>query len=124
MTTEEKNQILHLYREEGKGHRELSRIFNVNTSSIDFIISKKDVVRFDKCLNCGREIVIYRKKGQPRKFCSCACKRSFYKKNSALRKGVFVCECCGKEFRQYKYLKRRFCSRQCANKSQHGTKRL
>lgn len=122
MTTEEKNQILQLHRQEKKGLREIARIFNVKASSIQNIVAKEAVVRFDRCLNCGREIVIYRRKGQPRKFCTCACKRAFYKKNSTLRKGIYFCECCGKEFHQYKYLKRRFCSRDCANKSHHGIK--
>ena len=124
MTTEEKNQILHLYREEGIKNRDLSRMFNVNTSSINNIVSKTNVVRFDRCLNCGQEIIIYKKKGHPKKFCSCTCKRAFYKKNDTLKKAVLICECCGKEFYQFKYLKRRFCSRQCANKRHHGIERL
>ena len=121
MTVETKNKILELKRNENLSLRQISKVVNHPISSIqNLIIKSDDVICYGHCLNCGKEITIRKTKGRPVKFCSNICKHAYYKKPNSKKGQVVVCEWCGKEFTSFKYLKRRFCSRECANKA-HGS---
>lgn len=123
MTTEEKNKILLLNRNEDKGIREISALVGISKSAIgDFISSSLDIIKFEKCLNCGEEIAIKKTRGRPARFCCAACKKAYYKNNNSLKTEIRICEECGKEYKQFRYLKTRFCSCQCAQKHIHGLK--
>lgn len=123
MTTEEKNLVLKLSRDEKLGAREISRKLGITKSTIcDHLLRSKDVVLYKECPNCGKEIVIKNIRGRPARFCCTACKKAYYKKHNSLKVDICICEECGKEYKQFRYLKTRFCSRKCAAKHRHGSK--
>ena len=125
MTTEEKNLIFKLARKEKLGARDISKTTNIKRSTVqDFLSRSKDIVLFRTCPNCGKEIAVKAKRGRPARFCSSKCKKAYYKKHSSLKVDIRICEGCGKKYKQFRYLKTRFCSRQCASKHIHGFKRL
>ena len=123
MTTEEKNKILEYSRTQKLSTREIAVLVGMGKSRVaEFVDRCKNIIRFDRCCNCGAEIVIYYKKGRQKQFCSSICKHYYYRKNNSLKKRTLICECCGKEYRQFNYLKSRFCSRECAHKHRYGIK--
>ena len=73
------------------------------------------------CPECGKEIIPNRR-GRPKKFCSDACRfawKNKHPKPENWRKVTLICPVCGQEFeaRGYGDVKRKYCSRSCAN---HG----
>ena len=123
MTTEEKNKILELYRNEHKGVREISRQLNISLSSVHSIIDKNEiVVKYASCPNCGKEIAIRHVKGRRPIYCSKKCKEDDYKRTHKRRHVLSVCKCCGRQFRQYTFSRFSFCSCSCANKYRNGNK--
>lgn len=72
------------------------------------------------CPECGKEIVPNRR-GRPKKFCSEACRfawKNKHPKPENWRKESLTCPICGREFqaRGYGDVKRKYCSRACANR--------
>ena len=90
-------------------------------TNLDEFISQC-AIRF--CPECGKEIVIDRKKanGRPRKFCSDACRRKFWKAHPNPEKWdsfeKHICPICGEAFfaAHENRRERKYCSRACANK--------
>ena len=74
------------------------------------------------CPECGKELV-QNPKGRKKKFCSEECRFAWKQKHPKPENWKFtvrVCPACGKEFqayREYNGMKRKYCSRACAN---HG----
>ncbi|OQA78644.1 MAG: MYM-type Zinc finger with FCS sequence motif protein [Tenericutes bacterium ADurb.Bin239] len=121
MTTEEKNQILNLNRS-GMTCRQISTALNIHHSTIsNFLENNKKIETFGHCQTCGLEIEIPIKKrgGITPRFCSDQCRFDWHKKYTAMKTVKRICEFCGKEFTVVSYRKNKFCSRDCANKSQH-----
>lgn len=75
-------------------------------------MSKREPITYT-CDNCGHKFQTIRYYGEnENKFCSNACK-SAYRRKLGVDNEERVCEYCGKTYIVGKYLKRRFCSREC-----------
>lgn len=75
------------------------------------------------CDNCGKEFETtntYSKNGN--KFCTNACK-SAYRRKLGVDNVERVCEYCGKTYVVGKYIKRKFCGRECAYNARWGEKK-
>ena len=81
-----------------------------------------DAVAMSFCPECGEEVV-QNPKGRRKKFCSEECRflwKQKHPKPENWKYTVRICPACGKEFnayREYNGMKRKYCSRSCAN---HG----
>ena len=68
------------------------------------------------CLFCGKWL-IQEQKRKPRKFCSDACRRAWWKEHDDQinRKAYYtiVCACCGRTFVSYGNSGRKYCSHNC-----------
>ena len=123
MTTQTKNRILTLNRNEGMSLRQISKTMNVPLSTIqEFVAKSKDVISYSVCPNCDKEIAVKKKKGRRPVFCCYDCKLTYYRKHDSLKVATRICGCCGRECKQFNYLKTRFCSRQCAHNYRYGSK--
>ena len=79
-----------------------------------------DAVAMCFCPECGKEVVQNRK-GRRKKFCSEACRfkwKNKHPKPENWKMVTFICPICGSEFRSRGYdgVKRKYCSRACANR--------
>jgi endogenous inhibitor of DNA gyrase (YacG/DUF329 family) len=68
------------------------------------------------CRQCGRALPQARR-GKPRKFCSDACRRTWWKQNGGqLKRKAYhsaICACCGQPFVVYGSVIRKYCSHGC-----------
>lgn len=122
MTTEIKNKILSMLREENKSIREISREVGMSVGAISNFLSKSEnIIRFTNCLHCGKELVMKKGSGgRTPMYCSKECKYADYRETKKRRHVTHICEHCGCEYKQYSFIKSRFCSRACANKHRYG----
>lgn len=123
MTTEQKNLILTLDRE-GKANKEIQKETGLSAGTISMFLKKcreKKVDYFIQCLNCSKEVTIYKNRREriDRLYCCKACRKEYYKRTGIEKSLKKICECCGKEFMTYPYRQARFCSKSCAKKSYH-----
>ena len=119
MTVEEKNKVLHLFKEK-TGCREIARIVGRDPANISRFINRviaEHISGFAECPNCGREIVHYKsQRGRRRVYCCKECQRS----EVARKNTVFVCLECGKSYHGYQFQKRKYCSVSCYLKHRYG----
>ena len=121
MTTETKNKILSMSREEHKSIRAISIETGMSLGAIsNFLRKSEDIVRFVNCLNCGKEIPMRNNGGRTPMYCCSECKYEDYRNTKKRRHVIRVCEHCGCEYKQYSFVKSRFCSRACANKHRYS----
>ena len=123
MTTEQKNLLLTLDRE-GKTNKDIQIETGLSAGTISMFLKKcreEGVDYFVKCLNCSKEITVYkiRRERIDRVYCCKACKKEYYKRTGIDKHFKKTCECCGKEFMTYSYRPARFCSKSCAKRSYH-----
>lgn len=125
MKTDQKNLILKLDRE-GKTNKAIQIETGLSAGTISMFLKEcrnNNVDHFIQCLNCSKEITIYKNRREriEQKYCCRACKRQYYKRTGIEKTLKKTCECCGKEFMTYPYRIRRFCCKSCAKKYYHMT---
>ena len=122
MTTEQRNQILDMHRNQGMKQKDIAAIIGVTSARINiFLKETEDVLYYVSCLNCGKSLPVRKGvTGKKPKYCCKECKYEDYRNNKRRRHVIHVCEHCGKEYKQYSFIKSRFCSRACANKHRYG----
>ena len=120
MTTEEKNKILLLIRED-RPRREIARLFGYDPATIiRFERNIENVSNFETCPACGKEIINYKNRpGRKRVYCSDKCRCS--KKNRKVEERV--CINCGNHFVTWKYKRIKYCCHSCYVEHRYG-KRL
>ncbi|SCY25888.1 hypothetical protein [Alkaliphilus peptidifermentans] len=80
-----------------------------------------------QCSYCGKEVNKKKQRGRKAKFCSDACRRTWWKENPDKKKRrdtawyQFTCQYCGKEFKVYGNKNRKFCSIRCTTEYRFGT---
>ncbi|MCR5355776.1 MAG: RNA polymerase subunit sigma-70 [Lachnospiraceae bacterium] len=135
MTTDTRDQILQL-RNEGMGYQAIANAVGEKRDAVRYICksrglggkaTEKMISDGRICKNCGIEITQPPGKGRRRRFCSEACRRSWWKKHPEegrkLDKALYqgTCACCGKEFTAYGNNHRTYCSRECFIKARFWT---
>ena len=120
MTTDEKNKILQMIRED-LPRREIARLTGFNPATIiRFERNIDNVLSFASCPVCGKEIINYKnQRGRKRQYCSDKCY------NSKKRRKDKVCTClnCGKSFLAWRFTKTKYCCYSCFVQHKYG-KRL
>ena len=79
------------------------------------------VIRFIKCPECGREVVVTWFNRQQR-FC-CISHKNKYHSSRRKKTKLTICQNCGKEFYQYSFRNSVYCSCSCAAEHREAVKR-
>lgn len=128
----EEIEKLRIYRRQGYSYGEISKILNISKSTVASHCRREEIKptvckkesktsSFQKddnvfCKYCGNKL-IQLQRGQSRKFCSTACRRSWWKENEdELNKKAFyliTCKYCNKLFEAYGNKNRKYCSHEC-----------
>ncbi|PRR84514.1 sigma factor-like helix-turn-helix DNA-binding protein [Clostridium vincentii] len=126
MTENEKEKIKNM-RIEGKSYSQISLLLGINENTVKTHCrrnnlgakcikpnTEKDV--YISCKNCGKHLN-QGTKGQPKKFCSDECRRSWWKANDSehIKKAYYILSCtgCGNKFESYGNNNRKFCGHAC-----------
>jgi len=136
MTSEEKREAVHM-RQSGQSYSKIAAALGVSENTIKSFCRRNAVDIENKsgrdengdhtlfCRQCGA--LLKRKgAGRPRKFCSDACRRMWWKANkNRLNKQAYytlTCAGCGIQFKSYGNRNRKFCSHPCfiKNRFQKG----
>ena len=99
MTTEQRNQILDMYRNKGMKQKDIAAIIGVTSARINiFLKESEDVLYYASCLNCGKSLPVRKGvTGKKPKYCCKECKYEDYRNNKRRRHVIHVCEHCGKD---------------------------
>lgn len=128
----EEIEKLKIYRRQGYGYEKICKLINVSKSTVAAYCRRNDIrpIKHAKesrasengvdenlfCKYCGREL-IQSKRGKPKKFCSEACRRSWWKEHEqALNKKAYyliTCKNCNKLFESYGNKNRKYCCHEC-----------
>lgn len=132
MTNEQRREIFNL-RSEGLGYSEIGKRIGLTGNAVRCYCRRNGInalgevaklnaavmeERNEVCQNCRRRI-IQPSKGAPKKFCSDACRREWWKRHPdqhQKRDTAFyelVCSGCGQSFQSYGNKNRKFCCHQC-----------
>lgn len=127
MTSEQKQKIQQM-RHEGQSYMQIASTLGISENTIKSYCRRNGINTFksiklkeDKetctvCKNCGKPLK-QGTKGQPKKFCSEECRRSWWKANEGQidKKAYYTITCagCGKEFESYGNKSRKFCGHAC-----------
>lgn len=128
----EEIEKLKLYRRQGYSYDKICKLINVSKSTVAAYCRRNDIkpiahVKESKtieqekdenvfCKYCGIEL-IQPKRGHVKKFCSEACRRSWWKEHQyALNKKAYyliTCKNCNKLFESYGNKNRKYCCHEC-----------
>lgn len=128
----EEIEKLKMHRRQGYSYEKICKIINVSKSTVAAYCRRHDIrpithvkesrtteQRIDEnvfCKYCGSELIQSRK-GKPKKFCSEACRRSWWKEHEqALNKKAYyfvTCKNCNKLFESYGNKNRKYCCHEC-----------
>jgi len=131
MTDEQKIQVVKM-RTAGDGYRTIAQAVGVSANTVKSYCQRNNLgvainqeITGDEsayCECCG--IRIEKKPGQIKRFCSDACRRSWWSKHpeQIKQKAVykFTCVRCGKEFTAYGNNHRKYCSHECYIRDRFG----
>jgi hypothetical protein len=121
-----------MYRRQGYSYEKICKLINVSKSTVAAYCRRHDIrpithvkestteeKRADAnlfCKYCGCEL-IQSSRGKPKKFCSEACRRNWWKDNEqALNKKAYyfvTCKNCNKLFESYGNKNRKYCCHEC-----------
>lgn len=121
-----------VYRRQGYSYEKICKLINVSKSTVATYCRRHDIKPVTNvketrtseqqkygnmfCKYCGSKLIQSRR-GQPKKFCSEACRRSWWKENEqALDKQAYyliTCKNCNKLFKSYGNKNRKYCSHEC-----------
>jgi len=134
MTHQQKETIIQM-RREGISYSKISLVLGISENTVKSFCRRKHISggrradrrkageNPDACKNCGNPL-IPRVKGQPKKFCSEACRRNWWKanENQLAKKAYYVIVCaeCGQDFVSYGNKGRKFCGHACYIKNRFG----
>ena len=133
MTDREKEAITR-FRENGRSYQEIADNLNINKDAVrsfcrtHHIAPKMDIKnRPEKvCQACGKIIHDKPGRGRKRRFCSDKCRSIWWSihpeamEHSLEKIHIYKCAYCGKAFRGYTNVKRKYCSNDCANQARFG----
>lgn len=132
MTDYEREQIYEL-RRKGMGYKAIGTALGLSRDTVRSFCKRNnldgdgEVVKLNMevmkaqnllCLNCG-QLMIVKAKGRPRKYCSNACRRTWWEKNQDKREkrdaAIYnhLCLHCKEEFSSYGNKNRKYCSHDC-----------
>ena len=106
-------------RKRGLGYSEIADKLNVSVSNVVNGCVIKLTAIPEKCAYCGKTVLKATIQKREKRFCNNKCCTAWYRSRPE-GKGKRVAKCvgCGKEFTYYENgITRKFCSRQCANKT-------
>ena len=139
MTNEQRREIFEL-RSEGLGYTEIGKRVGLSGNAVRCYCRRNGInapgtvaklntsvmqEKNEVCLNCKRRIT-QPTKGAPRKFCSDACRRAWWKQHPEQhqkRDSAFyelVCAGCGRPFKSYGNKRRKYCSHSCYIQTRFG----
>ena len=98
-------------REKNFTYEKIADMLNISFSTVGRIcrkynLSKKCIVT---CRYCGN-VFVQNSGWRKKEFCNESCRKKWWNKRG---KTEYICETCGKLFRDYESRKRKFCSREC-----------
>ncbi len=134
----EHKQKIHIMRQEGRSYSLIAATLGIPFNTVKSYCRRNNITviktgstkdsdyksevpavereRQTVCKNCGK-LLSQSVKGQPKKFCSEKCRRTWWKANEQQldRKAYYslICSRCGIEFRSYGNKSRKFCSHSC-----------
>lgn len=128
----EEIEKLKIYRRQGYSYEKICKLIDVSKSTVAAYCRRHDIrpikhvkesrtaeKQIDEnlfCKYCGSEL-IPAKRGKPKKFCSEACRRSWWKENEhELNKKAYyilTCKNCNKLFESYGNKNRKYCCHEC-----------
>ena len=132
MTIDQKKKIQQM-RQEDRSYLEIALTLGISKNTIKSYCRRKNLDTSEgstaktavlkrsceihtDCKQCGKPLV-QGKRGQPKKFCSEECRRTWWKGNSSqiAKKAWYTltCSMCGKEFESYGNKERKFCDHSC-----------
>lgn len=109
---------------EGYGYTKIARMLSLPGNTVKSFCRRKRLVRGSLatgnkpgqsfCKMCGKELPI---NNRHKKFCSAACRRSYWKENQDKinRRSMVtrICPVCHREYRYYKKKEQKYCSHAC-----------
>lgn len=118
MTIEQKNNIMRM-RDKGYSYGVIAKEMDMCISTVKSFCQRKNALteeRIRYCPQCGIEVV-QTKGRKEKKYCSKECRQTWWKAHDdliqrRLRKQV-VCAGCGKSFKVYSSVNRKYCSHKC-----------
>ena len=118
MTNENKIRISELVRQ-GWSYRKIATTLNISPNTVKSYFLRMNEGNVGACKECGAQLLFLPKR-KKRKFCSDACRMSWWAKHPEERKPKavynYVCPVCGKAFIANGNPHRVYCSRQCSAK--------
>jgi len=136
LTQDEKDRIIQM-RTDSMSYAKIALIIGISENTIKSFCRRNNINIAPKtvyeeirgihtvCRQCGKPLT-HTAKGQPKKFCSDACRRMWWKANENLlnKKAYYMLTCagCGTEFQSYGNRNRKFCGHPCfiKNRFQKG----
>lgn len=113
MTDAEIKEIV-ILQKRGNGYTKIAKITRLLVNTVKSYVARHPIEKEDVCLCCG-ETLEQKDKRKHRIFCSKKCKNKWWYSHPHMMKKqtltTFVCQVCGKEFRDYG--KRVYCSIVC-----------
>ena len=127
MTTDQ-NQKIQQMRYKGQSYFQIASILCISENTIKSYCRRNNLGTVKNCIPqvvreihtvckyCGKPLT-QETKGQPKKFCSELCRRTWWKANDSqlIKKAYYTLTCaeCGKEFESYGNQNRKFCGHAC-----------
>ena len=127
MINEQKRKI-HQMRNKGQSYLQIAKALDISENTIKSYcrrnnlstkkISKPKAIKeiYTVCKHCEKPLT-HGTKGQPKKFCSEECRRSWWKANDGqlMKKAyyILICQECGDKFESYGNQNRKFCGHAC-----------
>jgi endogenous inhibitor of DNA gyrase (YacG/DUF329 family) len=131
MTNQQKDQIRTM-RMQGLGYVKIGQALGISHNTVRSFCRRNGLDRdaaknTTACQQCGKLVKIIPKQ-KPKKFCSDACRASWWNSHPELvrRKAVYhyTCACCGQEFTAYGNQTRKYCSHKCYIADRFGKERV
>lgn len=120
-----KNKEIIELRKKGLSLKEIATMLNVPIGTVKSYCSRNQIISAKEmygsvCLNCGKELINV-PHHKNKKFCSDKCRLSWWGKNRdklhIKNKIREICPICNKEFYRPTYKIKKYCCRECYNKS-------
>lgn len=126
--TKDQRQKIQQMRREGQSYLQIASVLGISENTIKSFCRRNKISTFNSnkpqvmmetqtaCKQCGKPLT-HGTKGQPKKFCSEECRRTWWKANDGqlVKKAWYTQTCvgCGKEFQSYGNQTRKFCGHAC-----------
>lgn len=125
MDNTDKSKIMALVQK-GYGYKKIASTLNMNLNTVKSFIRRLPNKEAPQCMcaECGKSIV-QTPHLKPKRFCSESCRTKWWSKHRYeyewKSRITFICQYCGKEFRDDEKKERKFCSTYCFQQSRRTT---